>query len=30
MTGECWFVQPGRAGPFGFRNVPGPRLEPAA
>jgi NAD(P)-dependent dehydrogenase (short-subunit alcohol dehydrogenase family) len=30
MTGECWFVQPGRTGPFGFRNVPGPRLEPAA
>jgi len=30
MTGERWFVQPGRTGPFGFRNVPGPRLEPAA
>jgi NAD(P)-dependent dehydrogenase (short-subunit alcohol dehydrogenase family) len=29
-TGECWFVQPGReAGPFGFRNLPGPRT-PAA
>jgi len=29
-TGECWFVQPGRTGAFRFRNVPGPRLEPAA
>jgi NAD(P)-dependent dehydrogenase (short-subunit alcohol dehydrogenase family) len=29
-TGECWFVQPGRdAGPFAFRNIPGPRAEPA-
>ena len=25
-SGECWFVQPGRAGPFEFRNLPGPRL----
>jgi len=26
MTGECWFVQPGReAQAFVFRNVPGPR-----
>lgn len=26
MTGECWFVQPGRRSePFGFRGVPGPR-----
>ena len=25
-TGECWFVQPGRATqPFRFPNVPGPR-----
>ena len=25
-TGECWFVQPGRApAPFRFANVPGPR-----
>ena len=30
MTGECWFVQPGRSGAFRFRNVPGPRMEPAA
>ena len=31
MTGECWFVQPGRpAAPFGFRGIPGPREEPAA
>jgi NAD(P)-dependent dehydrogenase (short-subunit alcohol dehydrogenase family) len=30
MTGECWFVQPGRTGAFGFRRVPGPRMEPAA
>jgi NAD(P)-dependent dehydrogenase (short-subunit alcohol dehydrogenase family) len=32
MSGECWFVQPGReAGPFGFRGIPGPRHpEPAA
>jgi NAD(P)-dependent dehydrogenase (short-subunit alcohol dehydrogenase family) len=29
-TGECWFVQPGRApGPFGFRGIPGPRPAPA-
>ena len=27
-TGECWFVQPGRApAPFRFPNVPGPRSE---
>jgi NAD(P)-dependent dehydrogenase (short-subunit alcohol dehydrogenase family) len=26
MTGECWFVQPGREpGPFRFRGIPGPR-----
>ena len=26
MSGECWFVQPGRESePFGFRNIPGPR-----
>jgi NAD(P)-dependent dehydrogenase (short-subunit alcohol dehydrogenase family) len=26
MTGECWFVQPGREpGPFMFRGIPGPR-----
>lgn len=26
MSGECWFVQPGRASEaFGFRGVPGPR-----
>lgn len=26
-TGECWFVVPGReSAPFGFRNVPGPRV----
>jgi len=26
VTGECWFVQPGRTSePFRFRNVPGPR-----
>jgi NAD(P)-dependent dehydrogenase (short-subunit alcohol dehydrogenase family) len=24
-AGECWFVQPGRAGAFDFRHVPGPR-----
>lgn len=24
-SGECWFVQPGRAGAFEFRNLPGPR-----
>jgi NAD(P)-dependent dehydrogenase (short-subunit alcohol dehydrogenase family) len=28
MAGEVWFVQPGRAGAFEFRHVPGPRLEP--
>jgi len=28
-TGECWFVQYGRAAaPFEFRNIPGPRVEP--
>jgi NAD(P)-dependent dehydrogenase (short-subunit alcohol dehydrogenase family) len=26
MTGECWFVQRGRAGAFEFRGVPGPRV----
>jgi NAD(P)-dependent dehydrogenase (short-subunit alcohol dehydrogenase family) len=27
-TGECWFVQPGRApAPFRFANLPGPRVE---
>ena len=26
MTGECWFVQKGRAAAFQFRNIPGPRL----
>jgi NAD(P)-dependent dehydrogenase (short-subunit alcohol dehydrogenase family) len=30
MAGECWFVQPGRAGAFEFRHVPGPRRTPAA
>jgi NAD(P)-dependent dehydrogenase (short-subunit alcohol dehydrogenase family) len=26
MSGECWFVQPGRpSGPFAFRGIPGPR-----
>jgi NAD(P)-dependent dehydrogenase (short-subunit alcohol dehydrogenase family) len=30
MSGECWFVQPGRAGAFEFRHVPGPRRKPAA
>jgi NAD(P)-dependent dehydrogenase (short-subunit alcohol dehydrogenase family) len=29
-AGECWFVQPGRAGAFEFRHVPGPRSRPAA
>jgi NAD(P)-dependent dehydrogenase (short-subunit alcohol dehydrogenase family) len=30
MTGECWFVQPGRdPGPFGFRGIPGPRIAAA-
>ena len=28
-AGECWFVQPGRAGAFEFRHVPGPRKTPA-
>ena len=28
MTGECWFIQPGREpAPFNFRNVPGPRAQ---
>jgi NAD(P)-dependent dehydrogenase (short-subunit alcohol dehydrogenase family) len=26
MSGECWFVQPGRHGSFGFRRIPGPRV----
>ena len=30
MAGEVWFVQPGRAGAFDFRHVPGPRLTPAS
>ena len=26
MTGECWWIQPGRpAEPFAFKNLPGPR-----
>jgi NAD(P)-dependent dehydrogenase (short-subunit alcohol dehydrogenase family) len=25
QSGECWFIQPGRAGAFEFRNLPGPR-----
>lgn len=25
MSGECWFVQPGRAAAFDFRHIPGPR-----
>jgi NAD(P)-dependent dehydrogenase (short-subunit alcohol dehydrogenase family) len=30
MSGECWFIQPGREpAPFAFRNVPGPRAAPA-
>jgi NAD(P)-dependent dehydrogenase (short-subunit alcohol dehydrogenase family) len=30
VSGECWFVQPGREpAPFAFRNVPGPRTAPA-
>lgn len=30
MTGECWFVQPGRdPAPFAFRNIPGPRTVAA-
>lgn len=30
MTGECWFVQPGREpAPFQFRGIPGPRVEAA-
>jgi NAD(P)-dependent dehydrogenase (short-subunit alcohol dehydrogenase family) len=29
VSGECWFVQPGREpAPFAFRNVPGPRTVP--
>lgn len=29
-TGECWFIQAGRApAAFRFRNVPGPRVGPA-
>lgn len=29
VSGECWFVQPGREpAPFAFRNVPGPRATP--
>lgn len=28
MAGEVWFVQPGRAGAFEFRHVPGPRPTP--
>ena len=28
MSGEVWFVQPGRRGAFEFRHVPGPRKEP--
>lgn len=28
MSGECWYVQPGRPSePFGFRGIPGPRPE---
>ena len=30
VSGECWFVQPGREpAPFEFRNVPGPRAAPS-
>src|SRR5215208_2469203 len=29
MSGEVWFVQPGRKGAFEFRHVPGPRLTPS-
>lgn len=30
VSGECWFVQPGREpAPFAFRNIPGPRAVPA-
>lgn len=25
QSAECWFIQPGRAGSFEFRNLPGPR-----
>ena len=25
QSGECWFIQPGHAGAFEFRNLPGPR-----
>lgn len=28
-SGECWYIQPGRAGePFRFRGIPGPRTDP--
>jgi NAD(P)-dependent dehydrogenase (short-subunit alcohol dehydrogenase family) len=27
MSSECWFVQPGRAGAFDFRHIPGPRKQ---
>lgn len=27
QSAECWFIQPGRAGAFEFRNLPGPRVE---
>jgi hypothetical protein len=31
VSGECWFVQPGREpAPFAFRNLPGPRAATAA
>jgi NAD(P)-dependent dehydrogenase (short-subunit alcohol dehydrogenase family) len=27
-SGECWYIQPGRAGePFRFRGIPGPRAD---
>jgi NAD(P)-dependent dehydrogenase (short-subunit alcohol dehydrogenase family) len=27
-SGECWYIQPGRAGePFRFRGIPGPRTD---
>jgi NAD(P)-dependent dehydrogenase (short-subunit alcohol dehydrogenase family) len=30
VSGECWFVQPGREpAPFQFRNIPGPRPIPS-
>jgi NAD(P)-dependent dehydrogenase (short-subunit alcohol dehydrogenase family) len=29
-SGECWYIQPGRAGePFRFRGIPGPRADGA-